>query len=164
VCREASTDGADCVPANYNSPGQLVISGDVAAIERALQLAKAAGARRAIRLNVSGAFHSPLMSVAAPGLKAQLDGVNMSQPRFPVVSNVTASPVSDGGEARRLLVEQLTSPVRWTASMQAMLAGGADRFYELGAGNVLAGLLRRIDRAAEAKAIGSPADVTAHVA
>jgi len=164
VCAEASTDTRVCVPANYNSPGQLVISGDVDAVERAMELAKAAGAKRALRLNVSGAFHSPLMAVSQPGLKAQLDDVTLQPPRFPVVSNVTAQPVADAAEARRLLLEQLTSPVRWTASMQVMVGAGVTQFYELGAGNVLTGLLKRVDRAASCRALGTATDVAAMTA
>jgi [acyl-carrier-protein] S-malonyltransferase len=161
VCREASAGGGECVPANYNAPGQLVISGDVAAVEQAIELAKAAGARRAVKLNVSGAFHSPLMRVAEDGLAEQLRGADMTAPRFPVVSNVTAQPVQLADDAERLLVEQLTSPVRWTASMRTMLDAGVSRFYELGPGNVLTGLLRRVDRAAAAQAVGGPADMEA---
>jgi [acyl-carrier-protein] S-malonyltransferase len=161
VCREASIEGSVCVPANYNSPGQIVISGDVKAIERALQLAKAVGAKRAIRLQVSGAFHSPLMRVAAPGLQEQLKAIPFSPPRFAIVSNVTAQPVRDPVLAQRLLVDQLTAPVRWSECVQAMLAAGVRRFYELGPGNVLAGLLRRIERSAEATALGTAADVAA---
>jgi [acyl-carrier-protein] S-malonyltransferase len=161
LCREASTAGSECVPANYNAPGQLVISGDVAAIERALELAKAAGARRAVKLNVSGAFHSPLMRVAEGGLAEQLDSTQLRAPLFPVVSNVTAQSVTDPATAGRLLVEQLTSPVRWTASMRTMLDAGVTQFYELGPGSVLAGLLRRVDKAAPAQSIGTPADLEA---
>jgi [acyl-carrier-protein] S-malonyltransferase len=163
VCREASAAGGDCVPANYNSPGQLVISGDVPAVERAIELAKAAGAKRAMRLNVSGAFHSPLMAVAREGLEAQLASATLSRPRFPVVSNVTAEPVRDEGAARRLLVDQLTSPVRWTASMQAMVAAGATQFFEVGPGSVLSGLLRRVDRSVSAQTVGTAAEVAALV-
>jgi [acyl-carrier-protein] S-malonyltransferase len=161
LCREASADGSECVPANYNAPGQLVISGDVTAIDRALDLARSAGARRAVKLNVSGAFHSPLMRVAEGGLAEQLSSTRVSAPRFPVVSNVTAQAVSDSETAGRLLVEQLTSPVRWTASMRTMLDAGVTRFYELGPGNVLTGLLRRVERGALAQAVGTPADVEA---
>jgi [acyl-carrier-protein] S-malonyltransferase len=161
VCREATSAGGVCVPANYNAPGQLVISGDAAAIERALLAARSAGARRAIPLNVSGAFHSPLMAVVAPGLQQQLEHVELGAPRFAVVSNVTAAPVTDAAAARRLLVEQLTAPVRWTASMRTMLDAGVQRFYELGPGNVLSGLLRRTERGAAAHAIGRPADLEA---
>jgi [acyl-carrier-protein] S-malonyltransferase len=161
ICREATDGDSICVLANYNAPGQLVISGDVAAVERALVLAKAAGAKRAVRLNVSGAFHSPLMQVAAAGLEAQLANVDIAAPRFPVVSNVTALPVTEPATARRLLVEQLTAPVRWTASMRTMLDASVQRFYELGPGNVLSGLLRRFERDVETDAIGEPADLQA---
>lgn len=159
VCVEASNGDEVCVPANYNSPGQIVISGDVPAVERALDLAKAAGARRAVLLNVSGAFHSPLMEVAEQGLTAQLAGVEFARPSFPVVSNVTTGPVSDAAEARRLLVEQLTSPVRWTESMRTMLDAGVTQFNEIGPGNVLTGLLRRVEKSASCRAVGTPADV-----
>lgn len=161
ACREASEQGGAVVPANYNSPGQLVISGDVPAVERAMELARAAGAKRAIRLNVSGAFHSPLMRVAEEGLREQLEGVAIGTPAFPVVSNVTAEPVSDADTARRLLVEQLTSPVRWTESMRTIRGAGVGRFLELGPGTVLSGLVRRIDREAEARAVGTADEVEA---
>lgn len=155
VCREASAAGGECVPANYNSPAQVVISGDVPAVERAMELAKVAGAKRALRLNVSGAFHSPLMAVAEAGLEARLAEVELAEPRFPVVSNVTAAPVAERGEARRLLVRQLTSPVRWTGSMQFLVGVGVTRFLELGPGNVLAGLLKRVSRDVEVRSIGT---------
>jgi [acyl-carrier-protein] S-malonyltransferase len=161
VCSQASAERGDCVPANYNSPGQLVISGDVAAVERAMELARAVGARRVVRLNVSGAFHSPLMQVAEQGLRAQLDGVAFDAPRFPVVSNVSAQPVTDAGEARDLLVRQLTAHVRWAASMRTMVDAGMERFFEVGPGNVLSGLLRRIERSAEARTVGTPAEIEA---
>lgn len=155
LCREVSGADGLCVPANFNSPGQIVISGDVPAVERAMQRAKDAGAKRALPLNVSGAFHSPLMEVAEAGLLEHLEGVTFSPPRFPVVSNVTAQPVSAVDDARKLLVAQLTSPVRWAASMRTMRERGIDRFLELGPGRVLAGLLRRIDRSAEVESLGS---------
>lgn len=161
VCREASSEEGVCVPANYNAPGQLVISGDVPAVQRAMELAKEAGARRVVQLNVSGAFHSPLMEVAAPGLSDQLEKAAVTDPAFPVVSNVTAAPVSDAATAKRLLVEQLTSPVRWTASVRAMLERGPERFLEIGPGSVLAGLLRRIERGAESATLGSADEVAA---
>lgn len=159
LCAEASKLGGACVPANYNSPGQIVISGDVPAVTRAMDLAKAAGAKRAIQLNVSGAFHSPLMNVAEAGLSAQLASVAMQPPAFPIVSNVTATPITEASEARRLLVAQLTSPVRWTQSVQAMVAAGITDFIEIGPGSVLAGLMKRIDKAARAQSVGTAADV-----
>ncbi len=163
VCEGATTSDEVVVPANYNSPGQIVISGDVAAVERAMEAAKAAGAKRAVPLNVSGAFHSPLMRVARDGLAAQLEGVEMGDPAFPVVSNVTAEPVRTADDARRLLLEQLTSPVRWAASIRTMLGMGVDRFLELGPGNVLTGLLRRIERGAAGTALGTAEQVRTFV-
>jgi len=161
VCRDASAFGGECVAANYNAPAQVVISGDVPTVEKAMELARAAGAKRAIPLNVSGAFHSPLMSEATPGLSAQLDTVVLSRPRFPIISNVTAQPVTDPVSIRRLLIEQLTKPVRWSASLQSMLQAGVREFIELGPGEVLGGLLKRIDRSASHRAIGGPAEVEA---
>jgi len=148
VCREASTDASVVVAANFNSPGQVVVSGDVAAVERAGPMLVSAGARKVQPLNVSGAFHSPLMAVAEPGLAEQLDAVGFRDPAFPIVSNVTAHPVSDAAEARRLLVDQLTSAVRWTHSVRTMLQLGVTRFLEVGSGRVLTGMLKRIDPAA----------------
>ena len=159
VCREASMSGGECVTANYNAPGQIVISGDVPTVQIAIEMAKAAGAKRALALNVSGAFHSPLMSVAVAGLSAQLDQVPLTAPRFPIVSNVTAKPVDNVVDARRLLIEQLTAPVRWTASMRTLLDAGVRQFIELGPGNVLCGLMKRINKEAACKAIGTPADI-----
>ena len=153
VCREAAEVGGDCVPANFNSPGQIVISGDEPAVARAMEMAKEAGAKRVLPLNVSGAFHSPLMEVAESGLRSHLADVAFSTPSFPVVSNVSAEPVSDPAAAERLLIEQLTSPVRWTASMRTMLEQGVDGFHELGPGRVLAGLMRRIERSAEVESL-----------
>lgn len=148
VCREASTESEVVVPANFNSPGQVVVSGDVAAVERVGPMLVSAGAKKVQPLTVSGAFHSPLMTVAVDGLQAQLEGIAFADPAFPVVSNVTASPVADAEEARRLLVEQLTSPVRWTQSVRTLLQMGAERFLEVGAGKVLVTMLKRIDPAA----------------
>lgn len=164
VCREVSEAGDGVVvPANFNSPGQVVVSGDVAAVERAMGALKEAGAKRVLPLNVSGAFHSPLMEVARRGLEEHLAQVEFRAPRFPVVSNVTAEPVIEGDAARRLLVEQLTSPVRWTASMRTLLEAGVTRFVELGSGSVLAGLMKRIDRGAQAISIGGADDARAEL-
>lgn len=149
VCREASSSDSVVVPANFNTPGQVVVSGDVAAVERASGLLISAGARKVTGLNVSGAFHSPLMTVAEAGLQAQLDEVTFAAPRFPVVSNVTATPVDDAEEAKALLVQQLTSAVRWTESVRTMLQLGVTRFVEVGSGKVLTGMLKRIDRSAD---------------
>jgi [acyl-carrier-protein] S-malonyltransferase len=161
ACREASSADSVVVPANFNAPGQVVISGDAAAVERAGELLKGAGAKRVLPLNVSGAFHSPLMQEAEAGLKERIASLSLGAPAFPVVSNVTAQPVSDPAESARLLVEQLTSPVRWVASMQTMLGAGVTRFAELGPGSVLSGLLKRIDRGAASRALGTVADIEA---
>jgi [acyl-carrier-protein] S-malonyltransferase len=161
VCRKAAAEGGECVAANFNAPNQVVISGDIPTVERAIELAREAGARRAIRLNVSGAFHSPLMRVAEQGLAAQLDMVPLAPGRFAVVSNVTAKPVKDVVEARRLLLQQLVSPVRWTASIQTMLDAGVRRFLELGPGAVLTGLVKRVGRDVDARAIGTADDLRA---
>jgi [acyl-carrier-protein] S-malonyltransferase len=159
VCREASTPEAECVAANYNAPGQVVVSGDVAAVERAIALAREAGARRALRLNVSGAFHSPLMASAEAGLAEKLESARFAAPRFPVVSNVTAEPVTDAAAARELLLRQLTAPVRWAACMRAILSAGVQDFVELGPGSVLSGLLKRIDAGARTQTLGTAAEV-----
>ena len=161
VCTEAAAQGGEVVPANYNSPGQLVISGDVPSVQNAMELARQKGARRAVQLNVSGAFHSPLMASAEAGLRVQLDDVALNPPKFPVVSNVTTQPVSDVVDARRLLLEQLTSPVRWTGCIRTMVDAGVTEFIELGPGNVLTGLMKRIEKSATARAVGTAEEVNA---
>lgn len=161
VCAEASTNGEVAVGANLNAPGQIVISGDVAAVERAGHLAKEAGAKRALPLNVSGAFHSPLMKVAEAGLREQLKRVKITAPRFPIVSNVAAEPIRDPETARSLLIEQLTSPVRWVASVRTMLDAGTSAFLEVGPGAVLSGLLRRIEKNATSRPLGTADQVEA---
>ena len=161
LCEQASREAGTVVPANYNSPGQVVVSGDERGVERLMTLAREAGARRAVRLNVSGAFHSPLMEPAAAGLGRALDAAAVGTPTFPVVSNVTAQPVTDGGEAHRLLQRQLTSPVRWTEVVQALAAAHPDAlFVELGPGNVLSGLVKRIAPEVATATCGTAAEVT----
>jgi [acyl-carrier-protein] S-malonyltransferase len=160
VCEDSSARGEGVViAANFNAPGQVVISGDVPAVRRAEAALREAGAKRVLPLNVSGAFHSPLMAVAEAGLREQLDAVEIRDPSFPVVSNVTAQPVTSAYDARRLLVEQLTSAVRWVASVEAMRSAGVEEFWEVGPGNVLTGLLRRIDRAATGRSLGTPQEI-----
>ena len=159
ACLEAG-QGSVCQIANDNGGGQVVISGDAGAVHVADQLLRAAGAKRVIPLNVSGAFHSPLMAVAEEGLRAQLEATEFRDPAFPVVSNVTAHPVDSAANARQLLVEQLTSPVHWVASMQTMLAAGIAEFIEVGPGNVLTGLLRRIERSAKGRSLGTEKELT----
>lgn len=164
LCERASADsGATVVPANYNSPGQLVISGDVDAVRRAEEVARELGAKRVIPLNVSGAFHSPLMAVAAEGLREALDAITISAPNFPVVSNVTAQPVAEANAARSLLLEQLTSPVRWVDSVRSMLIAGATQFVEIGPGNVLTGLLKRIERGASSLNLGTAGELQTYL-
>ena len=159
VCRRVE-DGT-CVPANFNSSGQVVISGDRAGVEQAMELARSAGAKRVVPLNVSGAFHSPLMEPAARGLEEHLAGVAFRDPAFPVVSNVTAEPVTTAESARQLLVRQLTAPVRWSASVSTMTLHGVDRFLELGPGNVLTGLNRRNAKGVPCTPVGAPEDLEA---
>jgi [acyl-carrier-protein] S-malonyltransferase len=160
VCAEASAESGCVVPANYNSPGQVVISGEVAAVERAMELAKAAGAKRAIRLNVSGAFHSPLMAVARDGLEQALGSAGLRDPAFPVYANVSAEPVRTGRDARRLLVEQLTAPVAWTRLVERLAADHPDALYvEMGPGNVLVGLVKKIAPSLQTAACGTAAEV-----
>lgn len=151
VCAEASDVDGVVVAANFNTPGQVVVSGDVAAVERASPMLISAGAKKVTALNVSGAFHSPLMAVAEGELQEVLDSVDFRDPAFPVVSNVTAQPVSTAAEARELLVRQLTSAVRWSDSVRTMLELGVTGFLEIGPGKVLTGMLKRIDRAAEGR-------------
>jgi [acyl-carrier-protein] S-malonyltransferase len=142
------------VPANLNAPGQIVISGDVDAVSAACELATEAGARRVVPLNVSGAFHSPLMEMAAGGLEEALTGTDAMDPRFPVIANATAEAVRDADTARATLRAQLTLTVRWVEGIERMREEEPTRWLELGPGNVLAGLLRRIDRSLSATAVG----------
>lgn len=159
ICAEAGATGI-VVPANYNAVEQIVISGEVAGVERGMELAKAAGAKRAIRLQVSGAFHSPLMQPAQVGLEAALGAVSWSAPAWPIYSNVTAAPVTDAASARDLLLRQLTSPVRWVEVIRNMAAAhpGAT-FVEMGPGNVLTGLLKRLAPEHRAVTCGTVAEV-----
>jgi [acyl-carrier-protein] S-malonyltransferase len=161
ACSEASHRGEGIVvAANFNAPGQVVISGDDRAVHIADSLLRAAGARRVLPLNVSGAFHSPLMSVAEEGLREQLESMEFRDPAFPVVSNVTGHPVDSGATARQLLVDQLTSPVHWVASMRTMLAAGITDFLEVGPGHVLTGLLRRIEKSAKSRPLGTEKELS----
>lgn len=156
----AAPDGGLVVPANYNCPGQVVISGEVAGVDKAIELMKAAGFKRAMKLNVSGAFHSPLMAPARDGLAAALASTAMVAPTVPVYANVTAAPVRDAEEGRRLLVEQLTSPVRWTELVQRLLQDFPGALYvELGPGTVLTGLVKKIAPSAQTMSCGTMADV-----
>lgn len=134
------------IPANYNSPGQVVISGSIEGVNEAIAEAKKANAKRAIPLKVSGAFHSPLMEPARQELEAAIHQTNFSAPRCPIYQNVDGLPHTDPKEIENNLVKQLTAPVLWSQTVQRMIADGADRFIEFGPGNTLQGLIRRIDK------------------
>jgi [acyl-carrier-protein] S-malonyltransferase len=157
VC--ASVQTGTVVPANFNAPGQIVISGDVDAVGEAREKALAAGAKRALPLNVSGAFHSPLMMDAREGLALALEGVRVADPSFPVVANASAEPVTEANRARELLVEQLTSPVRWVECVQTMALLAPTLWLEVGPGRVLGGLMRRIDRGFDVRSAGTATEV-----
>ena len=162
ICRRASAapDGGEVVPANYNCPGQVVISGEVSGVEAAMALCKAAGAKRAMRLNVSGAFHSPLMRPAREGLERAITAAQYATPTVPVYANVTADVVTDAATAQRLCLEQLTAPVRWTELVERLAAAHPDAlFVELGPGTVLAGLVKKIAPSVATTACGTAADV-----
>lgn len=158
VCKEAEADGV-VRPANFNSPGQIVISGSVPGVRKAMQLAKAAGAKLAKELPVSGAFHSPLMEPAREGLKSALETVTIRDAEFPVYANVSAAAVTNAADIRRLLFEQLTKPVRWEETVVNMVEGGASRFVEIGPGKVLQGLVKRIVPTVEAAGIDKATDI-----
>ncbi|HVE78502.1 MAG TPA: ACP S-malonyltransferase [Gemmatimonadaceae bacterium] len=160
ICRRASAEAGLVVPANYNAPDQLVISGEVNGVERAMVMAKEAGAKRAVRLNVSGAFHSPLMEPALDGLRAALSVAGPSDGAFPVYANVDASPVRAAADASDRLARQLTSPVRWVDEVRRLVADQPGAlFVELGPGNVLAGLMKRIAPDAAALSCAAAGDV-----
>lgn len=145
VLNEVSSEGA-VVPANFNSPGQIVISGESGAIEAAMHAAKAAGAKMTVKLAVSGAFHSPLMREAGAKMAALIDAAPFQDAQIPVYQNVTARPATAAADLQAALREQMTNPVHWTDTIRAMISDGATNFYELGPGNVLAGLAKRIDK------------------
>lgn len=138
------------VPANYNSPGQIVISGSIESIDAAIELLKEKGAKRALKLSVSGAFHSPLMEPARRELEEAIGATMFSKPVCPVFQNVNASPSTDPEAIKANLVAQLTSPVRWTQTVRNMISAGATSFTEVGPGTVLQGLIKKVDREMEA--------------
>ncbi len=157
VVSEAA-EGEVCVLANYNSPGQIVISGHAGAIARACELAKAKGAKRALPLAVSAPFHSPLMEPAARAMEEALAKVAMPHPAVPLVANVTAEVVRDAATIRTLLVQQVTGAVQWEKSMRTLASRGVTRILELGTGKVLCGLAKRITPEIEAMGVESPKD------
>ncbi|MFA8385540.1 MAG: ACP S-malonyltransferase [Pelagibaca sp.] len=158
---EAAAQGEVCDAANDNDPGQVVVSGHKAAVERAVDLAKEAGAKRALLLPVSAPFHCALMAPAAEAMADALCAVTINTPVVPVVANVRAEAVSDPETIRALLVEQITGAVRWRESVSWMVGQGVDAFWEIGAGKALIGMVRRIDRDAATRAVGTAADVQA---
>ncbi len=160
IAAEAA-EGAVCDVANDNGAGQVVLSGDKAAVERAVGLAQARGIKRAVMLNVSAPFHCRLMQPAAEAMRAALDAVRVSPPVVPVYANVLAAPVTDPDAIRSNLVAQVTGTVRWRESVAAMAAAGVDSFTEVGSGKVLSGLVKRIAPGASAAPVGTPEDVAA---
>ena len=163
VAREAA-QGEVCQAANDNDPSQVVVSGHKAAVERAVDLAKERGAKRAVLLPVSAPFHCALMQPAADVMAEALGAVEIKAPVVPLIANVSAAPVSDPDEIRALLVTQVTGLVRWRESVMAMDAAGVSEIWEIGAGKALSGMVRRINRDITCGAVGTPEDVTAAVA
>ena len=158
ICKEASKVGV-VVPANYNSPEQIVISGSICGVKYAVDLARDSGAKRAIELKVGAAFHSPLMSATTQEMMSALQELEIKIPQCPLVPNVTAKPTNSPEEIKELLIKQLTLPVRWVESMQNMISASAEEFYEVGPGKVLTGLLRRIDRSFSCIPVGKVEDL-----
>lgn len=145
ACREAA-EGQVCSPANINSPGQVVIAGDTAAVDRAIELLKARGAKRAVKLNVSAPFHCALMMPAQERLSQDLERISFADPAIPVVTNVDATTVIQGDDARDALIRQVSQPVKWLSSVEFLISQGVQSFVETGPGKVLSGLMRQIDR------------------
>jgi len=165
LCAQATAEQGLVVPANYNSDEQVVISGEVASVERVMALAKEAGAKRCLPLPVSGAFHSPLMAPAVDGLRAALDAETWNDPIGPVFADVNAAPVTTASVARDLLVQQLTAPVQWTRVMRSLAEQYPEAtFVEIGTGAVLSGLARRIAPSVKAVACGTVAEIEKLVA
>lgn len=160
ICQRASKEAGLVVPANFNTDEQVVISGEIAGVERAMELAKEAGAKRAIKLPVSGAFHSPLMEPAVVGLTDAIATSAFMDPLYPVYSNVTAGASTTAVDAKDLLLRQLTSPVRWSAEIRNIAATFPDALYvEMGPGNVLSGLMGRLVKGARTLSCGTCAEV-----
>jgi len=159
IAGQASGNGEICAAANDNAPGQVVVSGHKAAVERAIELAKGKGAKRAMMLPVSAPFHCPLMKPAADVMAEALSKVEIRSPAVPVIANVIAATVVDPDEIRRLLVEQVTGMVRWRESVQVMKDAGVDTLVELGSGKVLAGLTKRINGDLTGLSVGTPHDI-----
>lgn len=160
LCNQA---GEGVVPANYNAPGQVVVSGEAEAVEALQALAREAGAKRVVELQVNGAFHSPLMKPAAEELEAVLKSVSLSAPRVPVVTNVSAEAVTDAEGLRQQLILQMTHPVRWTESIQHVAGTGIALAAEVGPGGVLKGLVRRIAKELQVSPAGTAEDIPAAI-
>ncbi len=158
---EGGPAGEVCQPGNDNAPGQIVVSGSAGAVERAIDLAKEAGAKRAVLLPVSAPFHCALMQPAADAMDAALGTVTINAPAVPVIANVTAAPVEDPAEIHRLLVDQVTGMVRWRECVGTLKAQGIADLVEVGSGKVLSGLVRRIDRELSTQNVGTPDEVEA---
>jgi len=158
ICREASSVGS-VQPANFNSPGQVVISGSAEGVHKAMDIAKQQGAKLAKELVVSGAFHSRLMQNAKDGLRKALDNTTIRDAAIPVYANVTAEPVTKASEVRELLFQQITSPVRWEQTVLNMVRDGVDQFYELGPGKVLQGLVKRTETSVRVGGFDKYADI-----
>lgn len=158
ICAEAA-QGEVVSPANFNSPGQIVIAGHTGAVTRAIEIAKGRGFRKAMPLPVSAPFHCALMEPAAKRLRAVLDGIAVAAPQVPVVSNVEALPNSDAARVRELLITQVCAPVRWDESVQKMADMGVTRFVEIGPGKVLSGLVKRISKEVEVANVEAPANL-----
>jgi [acyl-carrier-protein] S-malonyltransferase len=160
ICTRATSEAGLVSPANFNCPGQIVISGEEAGVERAMVLAKEAGAKRAMRLNVSGAFHSPLMESALDGLSQAVEQVRFVNPKFPVYANVNAEAVTTADRGRQLLLQQLTRPVRWSDEVTAMAERLPEAsFVEMGPGSVLVGLVKKISPSTKTMTCGTVAEV-----
>ena len=157
LCQEVRAAG-EVVVANYNSPGQVVVSGESVAVTKVGELAQGAGGR-AIPLRVSGAFHSPMMAEAGREFAALVAGTQLADPVIPVVANATAQPVTTADQAREAMTRQMTSSVRWTESVRRMVAEGVEKFLEVGPGKVLTGLIVRIAPEAKARAVGRPGEL-----
>lgn len=161
ICEAVSTDSNFVVPANFNAPGQIAVAGHAGAVRRALELAKEQGAKMSIELNVSAPFHCPLMKPAREGMEPVLGNIAVSPLRHGVVANVTAEVNQSRERVVPLLLEQITAPVRWDESMRTMVGAGVDAAIEIGAGRVLAGLMRRINRATPVYSMEAPASLEA---
>ncbi|MEW2913355.1 ACP S-malonyltransferase [Leisingera sp. JC11] len=158
---EEAAQGEVCQAANDNDPTQVVVSGAKAAVERAAEIAKEKGAKRAVMLPVSAPFHCALMQPAADAMAEALGGVDIQSPAVPLIANVRADAVTSPDEIRQLLVEQVTGSVRWRESVQAMAAKGVTEFWEIGAGKALSGMIRKIDRSLTCRQVGTPEDAAA---